>query len=298
MFPANYSYHRASSLKEASQALVDFGEDAKLLAGGQTLIPMMKLRLLTPRHLIDIGQVKDARHVSLDNDAIRIGALCTHDQVGRSDVAARYPALADCGLGIADVQVRNVGTIGGSLAEADPNSCWPTLLLALDARVRCQGPAGERMQSVAQLLKDAYTPNLQHGELISEIEIDRGVLEGVGAFVAFKRAAPAYPTASCALRLNFDGDRVTGAGMAMGCMALTALAIPDIEEALVGEVLTDALIDDVAAWAAECVEPVADNKGTEAYKRSLAYGLVRRAFGVALDRKYGRAHVETHTYYG
>lgn len=298
MFPANYSYHRASSLKEASQALVDFGEDAKLMAGGQTLIPMMKLRLLTPKYLIDIGQIKDARHVTLADDALRIGALCTHDQVGRSDVAALYPALADCGLGIADVQVRNVGTIGGSLAEADPNSCWPTLLLALNARVRCQGPAGERVQSVAELLKDAYTPNLAPGELISEIEIDRHVLNGVGAFVAFKRAAPAYPTASCALSLSFDGDRVTGAGLAMGCMALTALAIPDIEEALVGEVITDALIEDVAAWAAECVEPVADNKGTEAYKRSLTHGLVHRAFAVALGRKSGAAHMETHTYYG
>lgn len=297
MFPANYRYHRVASFAEACQAL-EACEDAKLLAGGQTLIPMMKLRLLTPGELIDLGRLEDGRYASWRGDTLEIGALTTHAAIAASEAARAYPILSDCGLGIADAQVRNMGTIGGSLAEADPCSCWPAALLALDARVRCLSPRGQRTQTVAELLRDAYTPNLEDAELITAIEIDREMLEGVGAFVAFKRAAPAYPTASCALRLSFDGDRVQRIGLALGCVALTSLRVPGVEEALKGQVLTDGLIDEVAAWAAETAEPVADNKGSEAYKRSLVQGLVRRAFDVALCRRNGIPHTETHTYYG
>lgn len=298
MFPANYRYHRVASFAEACQAMAAYGEDAKLLAGGQTLIPMMKLRLLTPADLIDLGRVPEARYVRWRENILEIGALTTHAAVGLSEAARAYPILADCGLGIADAQVRNMGTVGGSLAEADPCSCWPAALLALDARVRSLGPGGERMQTVAELLRDAYTPNLEAAELITAIEIDREMLDGVGAFVAFKRTAPAYPTASCALRMAFDGDRVAHIGLSLGCVALTSLRVPGVEEALKGRVLSDGLIGEVAAWAAETAEPVADNKGSEAYKRSLVQGLVHRAFAVALGRKANTPLMETHTYYG
>ncbi len=298
MFPANYRYHRAESFAAASAALQAFGTDAKLLAGGQTLIPMMKLRLVKPSHLIDIGRLATGHAITGEGAVISIGALATHASVGTSDLARTYPVFADCGLGIADVQVRNMGTLGGSLAEADPSSCWPTLLLALGARVRCLGPDGERVQTVRSLLKDAYTPALDSAELITSVEIDRAALEGHGAFVAFKRAAPAYPTASCALQVAMDGERVRSVRLALGCVALTPIVIDGVQAILQGNALNAKKIDEAGELAAQAAEPVDDNKGSEAYKRSLIQGLVRRAFSIAQSRRAGQPHAATHTYYG
>ncbi|MGC2781549.1 MAG: FAD binding domain-containing protein, partial [Bradyrhizobium sp.] len=163
MYPANFIYHRAECFEHASYLLGDLGEDAKFIAGGQTLIPMIKLRLLKPSALVDLRDIPDADDIIETDRAIEIGALARHDAIARSGVAARHLVLKDCAAGIADVQVRNMGTIGGSLAEADPNSCLPTLLIALDARVRCVGPAGSREQPVRTLLADAYTPDLSQG---------------------------------------------------------------------------------------------------------------------------------------
>jgi carbon-monoxide dehydrogenase medium subunit len=135
----------------------------------------------------------------IGDHAVEIGALARHGDIGKSQLAAIYPIIHDCALGIADAQVRNMGTIGGSLAEADPSSCWPALMVALDAQVLCQGPNGERIQRVRELLTDAYTPNLVKGELITRVAISRQALDGFGAFVAFKRSASAYPHRNGAL---------------------------------------------------------------------------------------------------
>jgi CO/xanthine dehydrogenase FAD-binding subunit len=258
---------------------------------------MMKLRLLKPSDIIDLRGIAGADDIRETDNAVEIGALARHEDIGRSNIAARYPILKDCALGIADVQVRNMGTIGGSLAEADPNSCWPALLVALDARVRCAKPEGTRVQSVRELLADAYTPNLGAAELITRIIIDRTALSGFGSFVAFKRAAPAYPTASCALMLQYDGDRVHSARMGFGCLGLTPLAL-DVSETLAGKPVTPALVQAAAEIAAAFVEPLADNKGSEDYKRSLLRGLVRRAFDNVERRRNGEAVTETHFYYG
>ncbi|ROT43911.1 xanthine dehydrogenase family protein subunit M [Pusillimonas sp. NJUB218] len=298
MFPARYQYHKVDSFKAACEALDALGGEAKLLAGGQTLIPMMKLRLLAPKHLVDMGRIRDGNRIEISEDILRIGALSSHASIAGAEVIKPFSLLRDCAFGIADVQVRNMGTIGGSLAEADPCSCWPTALMALDARVVCVSSGAERTQTVAQLLKDAYTPNLEAGELVTEIQIDRSNLEGMSTFVAFKRAAPAYPTASCALTIRFDGEQVQSVGMALGCVGLTPIRVPYLDEILVGNVLDQSLIDDVAALASEIAEPVSDNKGSEAYKRSLIRGLVARAFDIVMHRKNGKLHTETHSYYG
>ena len=160
MFTANYTYHRVKSFQEAVAALQNLGPEAKLLAGGQTLIPMMKLRLLRPAHLVDLGRISDGNAVTITDESVQIGALASHTAVSRSEAAYQFPVIADCALGIADVQVRSMGTVGGSLAEADPCSCWPTLLIALGAEVICLGPEGVRKQTVRELLQDAYSPAL------------------------------------------------------------------------------------------------------------------------------------------
>ena len=297
MFPSQCRSHKAESFDEACEMLARLGPDARPLAGGQTLIPMMKLRLVKPSDLIDLRGIAGADEIRETDDAIEIGALARHEDIGRSKIAARYTILKDCALGIADVQVRNMGTIGGSLAEADPNSCWPALLVALDAHVRCVSQNGQREQSVRELLSDAYTPNLGSAELITCILIDRAALSGFGSFVAFKRAAPAYPTASCALIVQYDDDKVSSARMGFGCLGLTPLAL-DVSDTLAGKLITPALVQVVADTAAGFVEPIADNKGGESYKRSLLKGLVKRAFDNVERRRKGEDTTETHFYYG
>ena len=229
---------------------------------------------------------------------IEIGALARHAQIGHSPDLKAFSIIGDCALGIADAQVRNMGTIGGSLAEADPCSCWPALLVALDAEVLIEGPEGERVVRVRDLLADAYTPDITVGELITRVAISRASLVGFGAFVAFKRAAPAYPTGSCALQVAFDNDRITSARVGFGCLGLTPLAFDQANEIATGRPLSDALIREIAEAAAAFVEPIEDNKGSEAYKRSLAHGLVIRAFQIVNARREGSAAPETHTYYG
>src|SRR5579859_2419461 len=169
MYPRSFHYHRASSLPEAATMLAQLGEEAKLLAGGQSLIPLMKLRFANPSHLVDLNFVPGTTYIKEENGALRFGALTRHSEIEKSAIAARVPILHDCAAGIADVQIRNRGTIGGSLAEADPSGDWATVLLTLGAEVRCLGPKGERSVPISKFFLDAYTSALGHDELISEI---------------------------------------------------------------------------------------------------------------------------------
>lgn len=298
MYPARFDYLKADTFAAASAALASGGAGAKVLAGGQTLIPMLKLRLLKPELIIDLGGIAGADDIALNEKAIEIGALARHAQIGQAEAVKEFPIIGDCALGIADTQVRNMGTIGGSLAEADPCSCWPALLVALDGEVLLEGPDGRRAMKVRDLLADAYTPNLAEGELITRVAVSRVSLEGTGAFVAFKRAAPAYPTASCALQVAFEDDRIACVRVGFGCLGLTPMAFDQANDMVAGRPLTKALVDEIAHAASEFVDPIDDNKGSEAYKRSLARGLVIRAFQVAKARWEGRAVPETHSYYG
>lgn len=297
MYPTSFNYIKVRSFAEASAALAA-DPNAKAMAGGQTLIPMMKLRLLKPTTVVDLGGIPGARDIVVTENAVEIGALARHAQIAKSEAAQRFPIIRDCGQGIADSQVRNMGTIGGSLAEADPSSCWPAMLVALDAQVLCSGPKRERVQSVRELLADAYTPALEPGELVTRIAIPREAMEGHGTFVALKRCAPAYPTASCAMQITYDRDRIGSLRIGFGCMALTALAFDEAQDIATGRVIDDGLIEEIGDAASQFVEPLTDAKGTADYKRSLARGLVRRAFTIIEARRLGRPAAETHQYYG
>jgi CO/xanthine dehydrogenase FAD-binding subunit len=299
MYPSRFDYVKADSFAEASAALLQGGDGAKVLAGGQTLIPMMKLRLLRPELIVDLGGIGEARDIVVDDDVIEIGALARHADIGNEFRGQNlFPIISDCALGIADAQVRNFGTVGGSLAEADPCSCWPALLAALDAAVLVEGAAGTRALRVRDLLRDAYTPDLAPGELITRVAVERAALAGFGAFVAFKRAAPAYPTASVALQIDYDSDRIAALRLGFGCLGLTPLAFDEVADMACGKKVTPALIAEIADAAAAFVEPIEDAKGSEAYKRSLAAGLVTRAFNIVEARRVGSPAGETHQYYG
>src|SRR5437868_12723981 len=171
MYPRAFHYHRASSLKEAAVMLSQLGEEAKLLAGGQSLIPLMKLRFANPKHLVDLNFVSGTSYIKEEKGTLRFGALTRHAEIEYSATVAKVPILHDCASGIADVQVRNRGTIGGSLAEADPSGDWANALITLDTTVHCLGPSGARKIALNDFIKDAYTTALAHDELVTEIEV-------------------------------------------------------------------------------------------------------------------------------
>src|SRR6202171_3766648 len=162
MYPRSFHYHRAGSLKEAVFMLGQLGEGAKFLAGGQSLIPLLKLRFANPEHLVDLNFISGTSFIRADAGMLRFGAMTRHAEIEYSALARTIPVLHDCAAGIADVQVRNRGTIGGSLAEADPSGDWATVLFTLAAEVHCLGPKGERAVSFTDFITDAYTTNLDH----------------------------------------------------------------------------------------------------------------------------------------
>jgi carbon-monoxide dehydrogenase medium subunit len=296
MYPRAFHYHRAGSLKEAAAMLAQFGDDAKLLAGGQSLIPLMKLRFANPAHLVDLNFVPGTSYIKEDNGALRFGALTRHAEIEASAAAGKIPILHDCAAGIADVQVRNRGTIGGSLAEADPSGDWATVLFTLSAEVRCLGTNGERTVSLSDFIKDAYTTDLAHDELVSQVEVKIPRKGSGGAYLAFKRSAPVYPTASAAVQLTMDGDVCQDAAIALGCVGLTAIRAKDAEAAVRGQRLTEKTITGAMEAARAAADPQSDMRGSADYKRTLIGALVKRAMEIAVRRARGETVEVGHVY--
>jgi len=291
MYPRAFQYHRASTLQEASALLGQLGSDAKVLAGGQSLIPLMKLRFASPSHLIDLNFVPGTSYIREDDGQLRFGSLTRHAELEASALLSKIPILHDCAAGIADVQVRNRGTIGGSLAEADPSGDWGTVLLTLSSEVVCLGPGGERVVRLDEFIKDAYTTVLGHEELVSEVRVKVPPARSGGAYLAFKRSAPVYPTASAAVQLTLEGDVCKDAAIALGCVGLSAMRAGEAEKTLRGKPLEGKLFDAAAEAARAAADPQPDMRGSAAYKRQLVGALVKKALQMALSRARGE-HVE------
>jgi len=296
MYPRPFHYHRASSLKEATTMLAQIGDEAKLLAGGQSLIPLMKLRFANPRHLVDLNFIPDISYIKEENGALRLGALTRHAEIENSAIAAKLPIIHDCAAGIADVQVRNRGTIGGSIAEADPSGDWATVLLTQSTEIRCLSPKGERAVPLNQFITDAYTTVLAHDELVSEIRVKIPPKRTGAAYLAFKRAAPVYPTASAAVSVAMEGDVCKEAAIALGCVGLTAIKATAAEAALRGHQLTDKSIAAAAEAARAAADPQPDMRGSAGYKRALVVALVKRAIEIAVRRARGEQVEVSHIY--
>jgi carbon-monoxide dehydrogenase medium subunit len=296
MYPRAFRYHRAASLEEAASMLVQLGDDARLLAGGQSLIPLMKLRFANPAHLVDLNFISGMSYIKEDNGALRFGALTRHAEIEASAAAGKIPILHDCAAGIADVQVRNRGTIGGSLAEADPSGDWATVLFTLPAEVRCLGPDGERTVPLTDFIKDAYTTALAHDELVREVVVKTPPKKSGGAYLAFKRSAPVYPTASAAVQLTMDGDVCQHGAIALGCVGLTAIRVTDAETVLRGQTLTEQTIARASEAARAAADPQSDMRGSADYKRALVGALVKRAIEIAVRRARGEKVEVSHIY--
>lgn len=296
MYPRAFHYHRAASVREASTLLAQLGDEAKLLAGGQSLIPLMKLRFASPAHLVDLGFVPDMAYVKQDGDAIRLGAMTSHAAIQHSPLAARIPIVHDCAAGIADVQVRNRGTIGGSIAEADPSGDWANVLLTLDTQIRIASAKGERTLALTDFIKDAYTTALGHDELVTEIMVKVPAKDSGGAYIAFKRSAPVYPTASVAVQLAMEGDTCVAANIVLGCVGLTPVRAADAESVLRGKQITGKTLVAAAEAARGAAEPQTDMRGSADYKRTMVAALTKRAIEAAAARARGQQVEVSHIY--
>jgi carbon-monoxide dehydrogenase medium subunit len=294
-----FSYHRAKSLAEASKLLQQLGDESRVLAGGQSLIPLMKMRLARPSALIDINFVPGLADIQSHSGELRFGALARHADIEVSEAAAAIPILNDCAAGIADVQVRNQGTIGGSLAEADPSGDWGTTLLTLETFVQCTGPQGERSIALDEFIKDAYTTVLAHDELVREIIVRTPPKSSGGAYLAFKRSAPVYATVSAAVQLTLDGqDICKDVRIVLGCVGLTAIRAKQAEAELRGKKVDGKTIQRAAEAARQAAEPQSDMRGSADYKRALVAALVKRAIGTAVRRARGERVEAGHEYVG
>jgi aerobic carbon-monoxide dehydrogenase medium subunit len=296
MYPRAFEYHRATSYSEAVSLVGELGDDAKFLAGGQSLIPLMKLRLSTPAHLVDLNFIPETSYIH-SNGALRFGAMTRHAEIAASADATRFAILRDCAAGIADPQVRNLGTIGGSLAEADPTGDWAPVLLATGATMKTLGPNGEREIDISDFIVDAYTTALQPGELITEINVPLPLQRSAGAYVALKRCAPVYATASVAVQLTLDDtQRCSDARVCLGVLGLTARRVTAAEDALRGQSITAREIGRVRQAVMDIAEPTSDMRGSADYKRHAAGALAQMAVEAAMKRALGDHAQVSHLY--
>jgi carbon-monoxide dehydrogenase medium subunit len=299
VYAAPFSYYRAASLQEAVKLLQELGEDARVIAGGQSLIPLMKMRMARPAALIDINFIPGLGDINNTKGELRLGALVRHADLEHSAAGVTVPILHDCAAGIADVQVRNQGTIGGSLAEADPSGDWGTALLALDTSVVCLGPDGERAIPLEEFIKDAYTTALAHEEIVTEVRVKMPPKSSGGAHLGFKRSAPVYPTASASVQLTLaDHNICKDARIVLGCVGLTAIRTKEAEAALRGKPLDEKNIRTAVDAAQAAADPQSDMRGSADYKRVLVGALVKRAIGSAARRARGETVAAGHEYAG
>ncbi len=273
MIPTAFDYTRPSTMDDAVAALRQAGEDAKVLAGGQSLIPVLRMRLAAPTVLVDLGELDTLRGVREDGDQLVIGAMTTHDELTRDHLVREHvPLLAQAALTIGDRQVRHLGTLGGSLAHADPAGDLPAVALALDAEITIQGPGGARSVPASEFFMDYLTTALGPDEILAEVRIPK--LTGWGChYEKFNRVAQAWSIVGVAAAIRREDGDVTSARVALTNMAPVPLRARAVEEAL----LAGAPLADAAAHAAEDARPSDDLTASAEYRTHLARVLTGRA---------------------
>lgn len=291
MIPGPFEYHAPTSLDEAIGLLGQYGDDAKVLAGGQSLIPAMKLRLAQPGHLIDISRMPDLAGLTNSFDGLRIGALTRETALETSaDVRERYAMLHDAAGVIADPLVRNLATVGGNIAHADPANDHPAVMLAYRAEVEAQGPNGSRTIPIDDFFLGAFETALAPDEILTAIRIPAPPAQSGGAYVKFERKVGDYAIAAAAVQLALDADgTIASAGLALTNAGYTPIRSSRAEAALVGQVASDDAFKRAADLAAEDADPTGDLRGDADYKRAMARTMTLRALRIAAQRASGQA---------
>jgi len=291
MIPAAFEYHAPTSIGEATRLLARLGDDAKVLSGGQSLIPLMKLRLATPKHVVDINGIPGLAYIQEADGFLRIGALTRESDLEDSElIRARYPLLLDTSQVIADPLVRNLATVGGNLAHGDPANDHPATMLALGAEVVVAGPKGERRIPVASFFTGPFATALGADEILTEILVPSPSARSGGAYLKLERKVGDFATAAVAVQLDLDASGTcerAGIGLTnVGSMPIQAAAA---EAALEGKRPDEATIKRASELAADAARPSADLRGSAEYKKDLVRVLTARALRKAVERAGGGA---------
>jgi aerobic carbon-monoxide dehydrogenase medium subunit len=283
MIPAQFDYQRANTLDEAL-ALLAANEDAKILAGGHSLIPAMKLRLAQPPLLVDISRIKDLTYIREEEGQIRIGAMTTHYQIESSDLLKRIcPLLPDCASHIGDMQVRNKGTIGGSVAHADPAGDWPAAIIALNAEMIATSKNGERTIKADDFFVDMLTTALEPGEILREIRINKTNGRTGHAYVKMPHPASGFAVVGVAANLSFNGgSECKSASIGITGVSAKAYRASVVEANLIGAKLDQQTITSAASRATDGIDINGDLFASDDYRRHLAQVYTRRAISAAM----------------
>ncbi len=284
MIPASFDYHAPEDLAEASRLLLAHPE-AKLLAGGHSLIPMMRFRLAEPAALVDLRKVPGLSGIREEGGFLRIGAMTRESEIEKSElVQSRYPLLADTARVIADPIVRNLATIGGNIAHADPGNDHPAAMLAYRASFIASGPSGERTIPVGEFFTGPFSTCLEAGEILTAIRIPAPKAGAGGAYQKFERKVGDYAVAAAAVQLRLEDGRIVEAGVGLTNVGLTAIRAEAAEAELVGSGGDAEALDAAAEAAAEAADPGDDHRGSAEYKRAVVRAFTHRACVKALGR--------------
>ena len=286
MIPPAFEYLRPNTIPEAIAFLQQYGDDAKILSGGQSLIPMMKFRLARPSHLIDINRISGLSYIKEEGGYLKIGGLVREAELEDSPlIRQKYPILFDTSRVIADPQIRNRATLAGNLAHGDPANDHPATMMALGAKIVAIGPHGERVIPVENFFITLFTTDLQHDEIVTEIRIPTPPARSGGAYLKLERKVGDFATAAVAAQLTVDQEGTCQqAGMALTNVGAVPIKVAKGEEFLRGKKLDEANITQAAQLAAEAAQPSSDLRGPEEYKRALVKELTRRALVRAYER--------------
>jgi carbon-monoxide dehydrogenase medium subunit len=290
MIPVPFEYHAPKTLEEALRLVERHGDEAKVLAGGHSLLPLMKLRLAAPRYVIDIGRLRGMSYIREEDGCIAIGALTTHAELeGSALLREKCPLLPETAAEIGDVQVRNRGTLGGSLAHADPAADYPAAILALDAEIIAANSSGTRTISAREFFVDMLTTQLRPGEILTQVRVPLLAPRTGTAYCKLHQPASGFAIVGAAVRLALGkGGKVEDVAIGItgvGPKAYRALAA---EKALRGKKVTPKLLADAARSSATGVEPLSDLHASAEYRREMAAVFTRRALERALARAQGK----------
>lgn len=286
MIPGPFSYHRPATLADAVKLLATLGEDARPLAGGHSLVPMMKLRLATPEHLVDLHGIAGLKGIRRDGNKLVIGAMTTqHELLASKEVRESVPILHETALLIADPQVRYRGTIGGNVANGDPGNDMPALMMTLSASYRLEGKSGARDVAASEFYQGAYFTALEPGEILASVSIPVPSAGHGYAYEKLKRKVGDYATAAAAVVLTMSGGKVATCSIGLTNLAETPLLATDAARAVIGTSLDEASLKKAAAAAQAIMSPASDARGPVEYRKHVGGIMVMRA----LQRAAGKA---------
>src|SRR5262245_26417998 len=285
MIPAAFTYHRPASVAEAVRLLAELGDDARPLAGGHSLVPMMKMRLASPEHLVDLHGIGTLKGASREGDRLVIGAMMTQHELLQSDLAlSALPILRETIMQVADPQVRYRGTVGGNVANGDPGNDMPALMMTLGADYVLEGPGGSRTVAAGDFYQGAYFTALEPGEILTSVEVPIPPSGHGHAYEKLKRKVGDYATAAAAVVLTMSGGRVATCSIGLTNLSETPLLAEDAAAAVIGTALDEAALTRAAAAAKAIMSPAADGRGPVEYRTHVGGIMVVRALQRAASR--------------